>query len=478
MNPPTVGHGKLLDKLASTAGRNPYKVFLSQSQDPSKNPLSYSDKVKHVRKMFPKHARSVIINKNAKTVFEAVTSLYDQGFRKLYMVVGSDRVMEFDTLLTKYNGKEGRHGFYNFKEIKVISAGERDPDAEGVEGMSASKMRKFAADNDFTSFAQGLPTAMPNKDAKKLFNDVRSGMGLKEEKTFKHHVALQPVSDLREKYVAGKVFNVGDEVILSGTDTIATIVVRGSNYVIVEYNGYKARRWLDSIELIEQKSMYSDKPDWGTPESTKKAKKMTPGQNESTTRQDPDIADRPGTQPARYHTGLSTAIKVARDRQFKKQTKMADDDPRAYKLAPGDKTAKTKLSKYTTAIKRIMGEQTIDRTREMIAREKERAREQDQKEKQQLKVKHDRMLDQARRNAAAQKSRGVTENLDEASLADKASEAGVSVDTLRKVYNRGVAAWKTGHRPGTTPQQWGHARVNAFIVKKKRGTLNHDKDLA
>lgn len=355
MNPPTIGHGKLLDKLASTAGRNPYKVFVSQSQDPSKNPLSYSDKVKHVRKMFPKHARNVIINKHAKTVFEAVTDLYNQGFRKLVMVVGSDRVMEFNALLSKYNGKQARHGFYNFQDIKVVSAGERDPDAEGVEGMSASKMRKLAADNDFTGFAQGLPTSMSNKDAKKLFNDVRLGMGLKEEKSFKNHVALEPVSDLREKYVAGEVFNVGDEVILSGTDTIATITVRGSNYVIVEYNGYKARRWLDSIELIEKKSMYADKPDWGTPESTKKAKKMTPGQNEST-KQDPDIADRPGTQPARYHSGLSTAIKVARDRQFKKQTKMSDRDPKAYKLAPGDKTAKTQPSKYTKIVNKMLND--------------------------------------------------------------------------------------------------------------------------
>jgi hypothetical protein len=66
----------------------------------------------------------------------------------------------------------------------------------------------------------------------------------------------------------------------------------------------------------------------------------------------------------------------------------------------------------------------------------------------------------------------------EASMADKAKKSGISVSTLNKVYDRGVAAWKTGHRPGTTPQQWGHARVNAFIAKKKKGTLNHDKDLA
>jgi hypothetical protein len=73
---------------------------------------------------------------------------------------------------------------------------------------------------------------------------------------------------------------------------------------------------------------------------------------------------------------------------------------------------------------------------------------------------------------------GLKQFLEEGAMADKAKASGISVGTLRKVYNRGVAAWRTGHRPGTTPQQWGHARVNAFIAKKKKGTLNHDKDLA
>ena len=145
MNPPTIGHGKLLDKLASMAGRNPYKVYVSQSQDPKKNPLSYADKVKAVRKMFPKHGRSVMINKGVRSAMDVLPLLYNQGFRKVVMVVGSDRVNEFSALLNKYNGKDGRHGFYNFSEIKVESAGARDPDAEGVEGMSASKMRTFAS---------------------------------------------------------------------------------------------------------------------------------------------------------------------------------------------------------------------------------------------------------------------------------------------------------------------------------------------
>ena len=160
MNPPTIGHGKLINKLASMAGRNPYRIFVSQSQDPKKNPLSYSDKIKNIRKMFPKHARNVMINKSVKSAMDILPALYNQGFRKVVMVVGSDRVNEFDALLKKYNGKEGRHGFYNFSDIKVASAGASDPDAEGVEGMSASKVRGFASDNDFASFSQGLPKSV------------------------------------------------------------------------------------------------------------------------------------------------------------------------------------------------------------------------------------------------------------------------------------------------------------------------------
>ena len=185
MNPPTIGHGKVMDALKSKARGADYRVYVSQSQDAKKNPLSYSDKIKHLRKMFPSHARQVMVDKKVRTAIEALVSLYNAGYRKINMVVGEDRIREFDTLLNKYNGVKARHGFYNFENINVISAGRRDPDAEGVEGMSASKMRGFAQNNNFQDFAQGLPSKVNNKDARKLFNDVRKGMGLKEETSFK-----------------------------------------------------------------------------------------------------------------------------------------------------------------------------------------------------------------------------------------------------------------------------------------------------
>ena len=155
MNPPTTGHEKLMNELSKKSGRNPYRVYLTQSMDSKKNPLDYNFKVKTVRKFFPKHARQVILDKKVKSVFDAVTKLYNEGYKNVVMVVGQDRLREFDILLNKYNGKKGPHGIYNFSSINTVSAGSRDPDSEGVDGMSASKMRAAAAEKDFTSFSQG-----------------------------------------------------------------------------------------------------------------------------------------------------------------------------------------------------------------------------------------------------------------------------------------------------------------------------------
>jgi hypothetical protein len=357
MNPPTSGHEKLLDKLAQVAGKQPYYVFLSQTQDKKKNPLDYSAKVKHVRKMFPRHARRVLINKQIVTPFNAASWIYDQGFKQLVMVVGSDRVREFTALLEKYNGVKGRHGFYNFKNISVVSAGARDPDAEGVEGMSASKLRSFATDNDFSQFSQGLG-GLSNKDAKKLFVDVRKGMGLKEESMFKRHIELESVSETREKFVKGELFEVGDHVVVKESDEVGVISHLGSNYVIVQLSEVKVvRKWLDAIEKIDEVV------ETVAPSSQEFIPSPTGGQRNATlkveadkVKQDSDIKDREGSQPAKYHKGLSKAMKSRRDAQFKKQTKMSDDDPKAYKPAPGDKTTKTKPSKYTNAFKKMYGD--------------------------------------------------------------------------------------------------------------------------
>jgi hypothetical protein len=365
MNPPTIGHGKLLDVLAAKAGRNPYKIFLSQSQDVKKNPLSYTDKIKSIRKMFPKHARNVMINKKVKTPFDALTALYDEGYRKVVMVAGSDRIAEYDLRLNKYNGKESGHGLYNFKDgIKMVSAGERDPDAEGAEGASGTKQRGFASDNDFIKFSQGLPPAMNTKDARIMFNAVRKGMGLKEEKSFKNHIALEPISEQREAFVAGTLFGLGDAVVIKETQEVCNIVVLGSNYVIVErLDGMRFRKWLDAVEVVESKS--GVQPDWGSDEAVKKAKSMTPAQEEK-------------------KPGLWANIHARRKKGLPPKKPGEEGYPKTLNIEQTD----------------------IEKARVTIARDKQQAANMIASEKAKDKQKHDRILDQARRAMAMRKNKG------------------------------------------------------------------------
>lgn len=178
-NPSTIGHELLMDKAKSVGGKN-YRIYISQSQDRKKNPLGYSDKLKYMKKMFPNHARN-IIKSSARTAIEVAVDLYNEGFTTIIFIAGSDRVKDFQEVLNAYNGVEGkRHGYYKFDSIKVISAGERDPDSEGASGMSASKMRTAASQDDFDSFKQGLPPKFANSsDAMRLFRDIQKAMGVK-----------------------------------------------------------------------------------------------------------------------------------------------------------------------------------------------------------------------------------------------------------------------------------------------------------
>ena len=364
MNPPTTGHEKLMNELAKKSGKHSYRVYLSQSKDNKKNPLDFKYKVKTVRKFFPKHARQVMLDRNVKNVFDAVTEIYNDGYKNVSMVVGSDRVNEFKTLLNKYNGKKGRHGLYNFNKINVISAGDRDPDADDVSGMSASKMRKLASDGDFTQFSQGLPRSVSNNEAKKVYNEVRRGMGLKEQKHFQNKLIFEPVSEKREDYVKGHLFDIGDSVTFMGSDELASVTSLGSNYVIVEQNGRTYRKWIDDVELVEKKK---------SKEGNQKV------------RQDPDVKKAPGTQPAPYYGGLSKSTKKKRLAHFKKYSKYDDDNPAAYKPAPGDARAKTKPSKHTLKYRRMYGEDPVELAKKKIEREKMVD-----------KMKHARMLDRAK----------------------------------------------------------------------------------
>ena len=174
-NPPTTGHALLVKKLKGLGRGGDVLLFSSHSRDNIKNPLPHKVKVKYLRKFFGK----IVVDANVRTVFEIANELHKRNYTHVNMVVGSDRVKEFENLLKKYNGVKARHGYYKFEEINILSAGERDPDADDVSGMSASKMRMFAEKGDLASFTEGVPSRN-KRDAEALYKDVRKGMGIIE----------------------------------------------------------------------------------------------------------------------------------------------------------------------------------------------------------------------------------------------------------------------------------------------------------
>jgi hypothetical protein len=176
MNPPTTGHGALVDKVKEVAKANnaDHSIVLSHSQDPEKNPLSGEQKLKHAKRFFPGANIDVADSENP-TFMHQLKKLHKSGVTHATMVAGSDRVDEYKKLLDKYNGPNGE---FNFKKINVVSAGERDPDAEGVTGMSASKMRGHAIDRNYGEFRKGIPQHVSAEHADELYNDVRKGMDI------------------------------------------------------------------------------------------------------------------------------------------------------------------------------------------------------------------------------------------------------------------------------------------------------------
>jgi len=244
-NPPTTGHEKLIQKVASVSGSNPYRIYPSHTQNPKRDPLPQALKTAYMRKMFKKYARNIVVTKSRNAI-EIAVELYDQGYKNLIMIAGSDRVKVFDAMLNQYNGVEGKkHGYYKFDSIKIISAGERDPDSEGVEGMSASKMRAAASNGDMDSFLQGVPSGF--SDGKKLYRDVRKYMGVREERDMGD---MTDFETLRDAYLTGKIWNVGD--VVEANDAVGEIVRKGTNYLsFVTEDGKVHKAWLHDI-LVEE----------------------------------------------------------------------------------------------------------------------------------------------------------------------------------------------------------------------------------
>ena len=241
LNPPTIGHEKLIDRVITIAKRvkGLPMLYVSASQDKTKNPLTVKQKVDYLKKVYPRGIKIMAAIGTERTFMEILKNRFDERYTDVYMVAGSDRVSEFRKLIKKYNGTD-----YNFDTVNVVSAGERDPDATGTTGMSASKMRGYAAANDFTSFKQGLISGTKEKDAMKLFKDLKKGMGVNE--------AMAPEDDelrmIRENYHNNEVFNMGDMVENNNNGNVGKIIKRGPNYVQYEMeDGGVEKAWLNEI---------------------------------------------------------------------------------------------------------------------------------------------------------------------------------------------------------------------------------------
>lgn len=285
-NPPTVGHEKLLKSAKRISAGGDIKIYPSRSQDPKKNPLDPNTKVSYMKKMFPEFEENIINDDEMKTIFNVLVTANEDGYTNVNIVVGSDRQAEFENLAQKYNGD-----LYNFDLIRVVSAGVRDADAEGVEGMSASKMRKAVVDDDFASFRKGTPKTLDDGQTKALFNAVRQGMGVKKAKVKKESFSLWEIApkydmrNLRENYVRGKIFRIGDRVQNLNTGLIGEVMRRGTNHLIcVTEEGYMFKSWIkDVMEYTEVKMdrMFRTpgKPNTllGTKGYLKYAVKQTPG---------------------------------------------------------------------------------------------------------------------------------------------------------------------------------------------------------
>ena len=249
-NPPTVGHGKLLAAAQKAAQGEDMKIYPSRSQDPKKNPLDPDMKISFMKKMFPDYAENIVNDDEMRSIFNVLTTADEQGYRNVNIIVGSDRQAEFENLATKYNGD-----LYNFENIRVISAGVRDADAEGVEGMSASKMRKAVVDGDFDSFRRGTPKELDDGDTQALFDAVRSGMKIKKKKEVAEMWEIAPKCDpkgLREQYVGGLIYRIGDIVESLHTGLVGKIIRRGTNHLIcVTEENYMFKSWIrDVMEAV------------------------------------------------------------------------------------------------------------------------------------------------------------------------------------------------------------------------------------
>ena len=507
-NAPTeTGHGKLISAVqqhAESIGAKHY-IFPSHTQDPKKNPLSHGDKVGFMRQLFP--TANIVSHKSIRNVIDVMKHLESKGHKEVTMVVGSDRVGEFKSLLNKYRTKE----FPNIKKVNIKSAGNRDPDAEGAEGMSASKLRALASSGKRDEF---ISHYSDKKLGAEIHDKIKKGMQMESTSQIgifllggpgsgKDYVLKNIFSrfDLVEVQLdqvlngkAAELFESNQNIVINGAAdlekielvknilegyTFDTVYVSVSNKVSRVRNeeresplseNKRLEKWYRSEKLAEELDCFVFNNSINLNESSELEQIMFGGQIENLLERLVSLGlvlvekkvvpkDKASGLPKKYVAGLSASTAKARAAHWKEKAKLSDSDPRAYEPAPGDAGAKTKPSKYTLKVRKMMDEAEQEKVRRLprsgnitavIAKRKETGRVSEET---------------------------VDEGASDKSLSAKAAKSGISVSTLRKVYRRGVAAWNSGHRPGTTPSQWGHARVNSYISKGKGTYHGADKDL-
>lgn len=267
-NPPTIGHEKLLKRAAKEAEKRGYelRIYPSRSQDAKKNPLTPQMKISYMRQMFPDYADYIIDDKGSKTIFNVLTGANEEGHTNMVIMVGQDRLGEFQGLGHKYNGE-----LYNYDQLEVVSAGDRDPDSDDVTGMSASKLRLAAAEGDFVKFAKGIPDTLGKMQKKELFNVLRRSMGVTEETEVWEVAPKLDEEGLRDAYLVDHIYEVGSLVENMNTGLTGEVIRRGTNYVIcVTEDGVMFKSWL--------KDLMENPHEIGTDEYREYVQSLTPGQ--------------------------------------------------------------------------------------------------------------------------------------------------------------------------------------------------------
>ncbi len=261
-NPPTRGHEKLLNKVAASSDDGDYMIVPSRSEDKKKNPLAADRKAALMRQMYPDHAERIVNDNGNRTIFDVLRKAHNDGYANVRVVGGGDRVKEYDKLVNKYNGST-----YQFDNIEVVNAGDRDADSDGDDGISASKMRKAAKDNDFRSFKKGMPSGMDNETLVSIFAELQDAMGITpKEPAMAEDWEIAPRLDaqnLRENYIQDRVFNIGDTVIHDSTGMVAEIARKGSNHIIcVTEDNKMFKAWVKDL------SEYCETPSKTKPSSS------------------------------------------------------------------------------------------------------------------------------------------------------------------------------------------------------------------